>query len=156
MAFFCKICFDAKNNGYDTHNIRDRVTGRLTCKYLAGLECAYCGENGHTPSYCLKKKKDISRCGSKEGFVEHAKGEVVVSMGKIGKDIGKRDDIKKPIKTLEMFHCLEVEGKDEEERETEIVNEISGSSSDSGSDLEGLPPVSKINWGAMPTCRWGD
>ena len=150
MTFFCKICFDAKNDGYDTHNIRDRETGRLTCKYLAGLECDYCGENGHTPSHCLKKKKDLSRSGSKKGIIERAKHDEVVSMGKIGKDIGKREDIKKPIKTLEMIYCLEIEGK--EERDTEIVNEIS----DIGSDLDGLPPVSEIKWGTISTYRWGD
>ena len=154
MAFFCKICFDAKNNGYDTHNIRDRVTGRLTCKYLAGLECTYCRENGHTPSHCLKKKKDLSRCGSREGFVEWTKNEVVVSMGKIGKDIGKRDDVRKPIKKLEIFKCLEIEGEGEEQHESDEERD-SDNSYDNYNDLEELPPVSVI-WRAMSTSRWGD
>ena len=57
---FCKMCFDAKREGYDTHYLKD-FTGpevRVTCPYLLGLQCNYCKEQGHTISYCpiLKMK----------------------------------------------------------------------------------------------------
>jgi len=57
---FCKMCFDAKRDGYDTHYLKD-FTGpevKITCPYLLGLQCNYCKEQGHTISYCpiLKMK----------------------------------------------------------------------------------------------------
>lgn len=50
-SLFCKLCYDAGRGNFDTHSIRDRH-GRLTCKYLASISCANCGENGHTIKYC--------------------------------------------------------------------------------------------------------
>ena len=49
---FCKICFDAKQPGFDTHYVRDRPGGSVVCPYLLSLECSYCHENGHTVKYC--------------------------------------------------------------------------------------------------------
>jgi hypothetical protein len=55
---FCKICFDAKQPGFDTHYVRDRPGGSVICPYLLSLACSYCHENGHTVKYCdaLKNK----------------------------------------------------------------------------------------------------
>lgn len=57
---FCKMCFDAKREGYDTHYLKD-FTGpevKIVCPYLLALQCNYCKEQGHTISYCpiLKMK----------------------------------------------------------------------------------------------------
>lgn len=58
---FCKMCFDAKREGYDTHYLKD-FTGpevKVVCPYLLALQCNYCKEQGHTISYCpiLKTKE---------------------------------------------------------------------------------------------------
>jgi len=53
-TLFCKFCFDAGRGDFDTHNTRDR-NGKLTCKFLAGISCTRCGENGHTLKYCRAK-----------------------------------------------------------------------------------------------------
>lgn len=60
---FCKMCFDAKRDGYDTHYLKD-FTGpevKVVCPYLLGLQCNYCKEQGHTISYCpiLKTKGTV-------------------------------------------------------------------------------------------------
>lgn len=55
---FCKVCYDARRSGFDTHFVRDRPGGEVVCPYLLSLECAYCGISGHTVKYCdvLKTK----------------------------------------------------------------------------------------------------
>jgi len=59
---FCKMCYDAKRSGYDTHYLKDfsGPTPVVTCPYLLELKCNYCKNSGHTISYCdvLKAKKD--------------------------------------------------------------------------------------------------
>lgn len=58
---FCKMCFDAKRPGYDTHYLKD-FSGhepKVVCPYLLSLQCNYCKQDGHTISYCpvLKEKE---------------------------------------------------------------------------------------------------
>lgn len=159
MALFCKICFDAKNEGYNTHNLRDKTTGKLTCKYLASLDCAYCGEKGHTPTHCLKKKKDASKnAGNKSEKQIDDEGMMVVMVGKIGKDIGKRDNVWKPLKG---FMCLDVESfsdTDTEERllEAEILYDNDNYSDEEELDTFILPDLNTIQWGSISRERWSD
>jgi len=58
---FCKMCYDAKRSGYDTHYLKEfsGPTPVVTCPYLLALKCNYCKNSGHTISYCdvLKAKK---------------------------------------------------------------------------------------------------
>ena len=51
---FCKVCFDAKRPGYDSHFLKadGLSTGNVVCPYLLSLECKYCKKPGHTVSYC--------------------------------------------------------------------------------------------------------
>lgn len=57
---FCKVCFDAKRNDYNTHFLKDFSGPEpvVLCPYLLALKCNYCKEEGHTVSYCevLKAK----------------------------------------------------------------------------------------------------
>ena len=57
MSLCCNFCFKAGRDDFNSHNVRDS-RGKLTCKYLADIECRYCHEMGHTISRCdvLKKK----------------------------------------------------------------------------------------------------
>ena len=160
MALFCKICFDAKNEGYNTHNLRDKTTGKLTCKYLASLDCAYCGEKGHTPTHCLKKKKDAISNKSEKRMDDE--GGVVVTFGKIGKDIGKRDNVRKPLKG---FMCLDVESSSDTEEhvlEAEILydndREEEEEEEEEEEDLDTfiLPDLNTIQWGSISSERWSD
>ena len=61
MSKYCKICYDAGNSNYLTHNIREwnPMTKRkeIVCSYLNNLTCTNCGKKGHTVSYCTEKKK---------------------------------------------------------------------------------------------------
>ena len=59
---FCKICYDAKRPGYDTHFIRSspRPDGVVVCPYLLSLNCVFCGQSGHTISYCILKSQENS------------------------------------------------------------------------------------------------
>ena len=51
---FCKVCFDAKRAGYDSHFLKadGLSSGVVVCPYLLSLECKYCKKPGHTVSYC--------------------------------------------------------------------------------------------------------
>lgn len=55
---FCKVCHDAKRDGYDTHYVKNH-DGKVTCPYLLSLNCNYCRNPGHTVKYCdvLKNRK---------------------------------------------------------------------------------------------------
>lgn len=59
---FCKVCFDAKRDDYNTHYLKDFSGPKpiVLCPYLLALKCNYCKEQGHTVSYCeiLKAKKE--------------------------------------------------------------------------------------------------
>ena len=59
---FCKICYDAKRPGYDTHFIRSSPgpDGVVVCPYLLSLNCVFCGQSGHTISYCTLKSQENS------------------------------------------------------------------------------------------------
>ena len=173
MALFCKICFDAKNEGYNTHNLRDKTTGKLTCKYLASLDCAYCGVKGHTPTHCLKKKKDAcknaGKNAGKNAISNKSKkwmddqGGVVVTVGKIGKDIGKRENVWKPLKG---FMCLDVESlsvTEDCEIEAEILydndnNNDNDREEEAEEELDTfiLPDLNTIQWGSISSERWSD
>ncbi|XP_076068204.1 nanos homolog 2-like isoform X2 [Oratosquilla oratoria] len=59
-----RICNFCRSNGecsafYSSHFLRDPVTKRLTCPILRKHVCPNCGasgDNGHTQSYCPKKR----------------------------------------------------------------------------------------------------
>ena len=59
---FCKVCFDAKRDDYNTHFLKDFSGPKpiVLCPYLLTLKCNYCKEQGHTVSYCeiLKAKEE--------------------------------------------------------------------------------------------------
>jgi len=72
-AMFCKICRDAGRDDYTSHNVRG-PGGKLTCRFLAQIECRNCGGKGHTAGYCSVKVKKavvervkISRVQNKVG-----------------------------------------------------------------------------------------
>lgn len=58
---FCKVCFDAKRDDYNTHFLKDFSGPKpiVLCPYLLAITCNYCKEQGHTVSYCevLKAKR---------------------------------------------------------------------------------------------------
>ena len=58
---FCKFCRDAGRDDYTSHNVRG-PGGKLTCKFLAQIECLSCGEKGHTSGYCYNKCRDKLGC----------------------------------------------------------------------------------------------
>jgi hypothetical protein len=66
---FCKMCFDAKRPGYDTHYLKDfsGPSPKVVCPYLLSLQCNYCKQEGHTISYCpiLKEKEGYEEETSK-------------------------------------------------------------------------------------------
>lgn len=65
---FCKMCFDAKRDDYNTHFLKDFSGPKpvVLCPYLLALKCNYCKEQGHTVSYCeMLKKNEASRAVSK-------------------------------------------------------------------------------------------
>lgn len=60
---FCKVCFDANRENYNTHFLKDFSGPRpvVLCPYLLSLKCNYCKEQGHTVSYCdILKAKNSS------------------------------------------------------------------------------------------------
>lgn len=66
---FCKMCFDAKREDYNTHFLKDFSGPKpvVLCPYLLALKCNYCKEQGHTVSYCevLKKNEALRATESK-------------------------------------------------------------------------------------------
>ena len=48
---FCKVCFDASKNGFNSHNVRDGA-GNVICPILLNTKCRACGYFGHTTKYC--------------------------------------------------------------------------------------------------------
>lgn len=59
---FCKICYDAGNSDYSTHNIKafnfKKRCVEITCYYLKNITCTRCGKKQHTASYC---KEDLTK-----------------------------------------------------------------------------------------------
>jgi len=53
---FCKVCYDASKNGFNSHNVRDR-SGNVVCPILLNTKCRACGYFGHTTKYCKKAVK---------------------------------------------------------------------------------------------------
>ena len=48
---FCKVCYDAKKPGYETHNVKDYASN-VICPLLLNTKCNKCGYFGHTIKYC--------------------------------------------------------------------------------------------------------
>ena len=47
---------------FNSHWVRDRPGGKVTCPHLLQQECRYCHEHGHTPKHCpALKKRDARR-----------------------------------------------------------------------------------------------
>jgi len=65
---FCKVCFDASNNGFNTHNVRDGA-GNVLCPILLTTKCRTCGYFGHTTKYC-KSTKHIVKQSAKQTVCE--------------------------------------------------------------------------------------
>lgn len=59
---FCKVCYDAKQTGYDTHYLRSG--DNVVCPYLLSLECGYCHNKGHTVKYCSVLKGNQAKISS--------------------------------------------------------------------------------------------
>ena len=57
---FCKVCFDASKNGFNTHNVKDRA-GNVVCPILLNTKCRACGYFGHTTKYCKNPKQNIKQ-----------------------------------------------------------------------------------------------
>ena len=57
---FCKVCFDASKNGFNTHNVKDRA-GNVVCPILLNTKCRACGYFGHTTKYCKNTKQNIKQ-----------------------------------------------------------------------------------------------
>jgi len=60
---FCKVCFDASRNGFNTHNIKDNA-GNIICPLLLNTKCMKCNYFGHTIKYCkfnFSKKEFIKK-----------------------------------------------------------------------------------------------
>ena len=57
---FCKVCFDASKNGFNTHNVKDRA-GNVVCPILLNTKCRACGYFGHTTKYCKNTKQNIQQ-----------------------------------------------------------------------------------------------
>jgi hypothetical protein len=53
---FCKVCYDASNSGFNSHNVKDR-SGNVVCPVLLNTKCRACGYFGHTTKYCKKAVK---------------------------------------------------------------------------------------------------
>ena len=52
------MCFDARQMGFDTHNVKDR-SGNVICPVLLNTKCYLCQCYGHTPKYCKNKLVNI-------------------------------------------------------------------------------------------------
>ncbi len=59
---FCKVCKDAgkTEKDYSSHYLKNR-DGEVICPTLLNQECRFCGEKGHTTSYCDKKKQQFEQ-----------------------------------------------------------------------------------------------
>jgi len=57
---YCKVCADSKKpeSIVTSHNVRDPKTNVVLCPTLLAQNCNYCGQSGHTTSYCKIKQKD--------------------------------------------------------------------------------------------------
>ena len=56
---FCKICYDAGNENFSSHNIKafnlQKKCLEIICPYLKNITCSKCGKKQHTASYCKEK-----------------------------------------------------------------------------------------------------
>lgn len=68
---FCKICYDAGNSYYSTHNIKtfnfQKRHVEITCPYLKNITCTMCGKKEHTASYC---KEDLTKIEKQKNGIE--------------------------------------------------------------------------------------
>lgn len=114
---FCKICYDAGNSNYGTHNIKFynlklRYT-EITCPYLKNITCTRCGLKSHTASYC---KEDIKKINN---------NIFTNSENKQTKEIKKQIEKKQQCdlsNTLTNMFCILVNNNEEEETFEEKLN----------------------------------
>jgi hypothetical protein len=59
-TYYCKVCADSKKpeSVFTSHNVRDPKTNVVLCPILLSQKCNYCGQTGHTTSYCKSKQRD--------------------------------------------------------------------------------------------------
>lgn len=139
---FCKVCYDAKRPGYDTHYLKDfkGPVPVVVCPYLLELKCNYCKNSGHTVSYCdiLKAKKateEAERLPSQNGrfFILHESSKggglsqkpmTATTMTSLSKTKQTRPPRANVGNTANQFEALFVEEEDSaEEEQQEIVSQ---------------------------------
>jgi len=78
---FCKVCFDAGKDGYDTHFVRETPapTSKVVCPTLLSMKCNYCKATGHTISHCpvLAKNKSINNHDDLKKHINENKAKFV-------------------------------------------------------------------------------
>ena len=144
-TMFCKICRDAGRDDYTSHNVRG-PGGKLTCKFLAQIECRNCGGKGHTAGYCSVKVKKATVERVKISRVQNKTGGLSV------------------VVVLNPFHALGMCDEVEDESDTEVAtdNELSSSTGDDDREYDEEDAENARNcevdfstipltWGKMPS-----
>lgn len=87
---FCKICYDAGNSHYSTHNIKtfnfQKRHVEITCPYLKNITCTRCGKKEHTASYC---KEDLTKIEKQKGSIEKSFYEHKIDIDKSSENKNK-------------------------------------------------------------------
>jgi hypothetical protein len=105
---YCKVCADSKKpeSIVTSHNVRDPKTNVVLCPTLLAQNCNYCGQSGHTISYCKAKQKD-ARIEERETKLAKTKVQT---------------DTAKSRKTG--FAALESDSEDDDDKDVVVVEEF--------------------------------
>lgn len=80
---YCKVCADSKKpeSVFTSHNVRDPKTNVVLCPILLSQKCNYCGQTGHTTSYCKSKQRD-ARIDERESKLAKTKVQTDIAKSK--------------------------------------------------------------------------
>ena len=106
------MCFDARQVGFDTHNVKDR-SGNVICPVLLNTKCHLCQCYGHTPKYCKNKLVNIPQ-------TDYLNKDVCLSVEGGGRGVGIGDT---SFQTTYVFNSCAVLQKEQDD-EVGLVDEF--------------------------------
>ena len=110
------MCFDARQVGFDTHNVKDR-SGTVICPVLLNTKCHLCQCYGHTPKYCKNNLVNIPQ-------TQYLNKDVCLSVEVGGGEVGTGDNgFHNSLQTTYVFNSFAILQKEQAD-EVGLIDEF--------------------------------